>query len=102
MNPNHTTPVNRQAASLFTKKRHTETVQQAIEQAAEKLINGSLNKYISEVFGSEQFGPEPLVEFSIKIRRDPASAGKFHYHSKVTVSHELGNGFRLHSLSAQP
>lgn len=101
MNPEHTKPINRQASTLFTRKRHTETVQQAIDAAAEKLLNGSLNKYLAEVFSTDQFGPEPTVEYTIKIRRDPASPGKFSYQAKVKVAHQLGNDFRLHGLSAQ-
>jgi hypothetical protein len=92
----------RPTPSIFAKKRHTDTVQQALDGAAERLINGQLNKYLADVFfGNDQFGPEPEVEFSIKIRRDPATPGKFSYMAKTKVSHDLGSAFRLHGLSGQ-
>lgn len=101
MDHDHMKPINRQAASMFTRKRRVDTVQQALDGAAERMLNGGLNGYLAEAFGSEQFGPEPVIEYSIKIHRDPASPGKFSYYAKVKVSHQLGNDFRLHGLSAQ-
>jgi hypothetical protein len=94
-------PVNRQAANLFSKKRHTETVQQAVEKAAEDLLNGKLNRYLAEVFGSEAFGPEPMVTFKVSVRRDPAKPGAFSYMCSTQVQHDLGNPFKLYGLSSQ-
>lgn len=95
----NTTPVDKQAALFLSRKRHTNTVQEAVEGAVNHLMSGRLNEQLADVF-TGAFGPEPEVAFTIRIRRDPAHQGKYVYKAETNVLHGIGKGVKLYGLNA--
>jgi hypothetical protein len=78
-------------------KRHTNTLRGALDGAIRHLQKDSILERVDEAF-SGGFGPEPVVDFKIRIRRDAANPEQFTYQSITTVSHEMGDGVKLHGL----
>jgi len=84
----HTTPINRQSALFLSRKRHMETVQEAIDMAASYILNGKLNEQLAQAFTGE-FGQEPTLTVSFSFRRDPKTPGRFSCTRKTKISHDL-------------
>ena len=100
MKPELNSPINRQAALFLSRKRHTETVEEALDGAMNHLNQGSFKDALVNVFAANDFGPEPVVTYKISIRRDVASPGKFCYQASTQVSHHIGEGVKLYGLKA--
>lgn len=92
------TPVNRQAALFLSRKRHTSTVEEALDGAMNHIIHGGFKDALANVFAADDFGPEPVVTFKVSIRRDVASPGCFCYATTTNVSHHIGDGVKLYGL----
>lgn len=81
----------------MTRKRHTETVNEAVQGAVKHLSEKRFEEVLTNAFGGD-FGPEPIVCFTISIRRDPKTPGRFVYTSKTKVTHQIGEGVQLFGL----
>ena len=92
------TPINKQAAIFLSRKRHSETIQDALDGAANHLMSGKLASQAGDVFAGA-FGPEPVLTFSVSIRRDVKTNDQYVYKSTTKVHHEIGEGARLFGLS---
>jgi transcriptional accessory protein Tex/SPT6 len=99
MNNNPNKPINRQAALFLSRKRHTNTVEEAIDGAMNYLVNGTFKDALAEIFSTEAFGPEPVVSFKMRIRKDVASPGKFYYTASTSVSHHIGDEIKFAGLN---
>ena len=73
-------------------------MQEAIDGSIAHLSDGKFLDAASRIFSTAEFGPEPELVYSISIRRDVASSGKFVYSAKTTVSHEVGAGVKFYHL----
>lgn len=93
-------PVDKQASMFLTRKRRIETVSEALEGAANHLINGGMHENLANVF-SGSFGPEPWVAFTVTIRRDPKDPGLFTYSSKTKIGHEIGTPVSFYGLKPE-
>ena len=91
-------PINKQAALFLSRKRHSETIQDAIDGAANHLMSKHLSKQVSDVFAGG-FGPEPVLTFTVRIRRDVKTNDQYCYSTATKVSHHIGEGVRLFGLS---
>lgn len=85
-------------SALFqSRKRHCNTVQEALDGAIAHLESGRIQEQIADVFAGG-FGPEPTVTFQISIRKDVATPGSFVYQAQTKMTHEIGSPVRLHGL----
>jgi hypothetical protein len=91
-------PINKQAALFLSRKRHSETIQDAIDGAANHLMSGKLAEQFSDVVAAG-FGPEPVLTFTVRIRRDVKTNDQYCYSTATKVSHHIGEGVRLFGLS---
>ena len=94
------TPINKQAGLFLSRKRHSETITQAIEGSIAHLTKKRLQDACAHAFTGE-FGPNPVVTMVIKIRRDPKESGKFTYSRKTEISHEIEDAFNLYGLKPE-
>lgn len=96
----HSTPINKQSAIFLSRKRQIETVSEAIDGAVKHLLSGKIQEQLAEVF-TGAFGPEPVVTYTIMIRRDVANPAKFAYSSKTQVKHNIGGEAKFYGLDAK-
>ena len=91
------TPVDKQAALFLSRKRHCDTLQEALEGAVNHLVSGKISEQLAAVFAGG-FGPEPSFSFQITIRQDPTCPGTFSYMATSKVTHDVGKAVRLYGL----
>ena len=91
-------PINKQAALFLSRKRHSETIQDALDGAANHLMSGKLARQFSDIVEAG-FGPEPVLTYSVTLRRDVKTNDLYCYSSKTIVSHHIGEGMRLFGLN---
>jgi hypothetical protein len=92
------TPINKQAALFLSRKRHSETIQDALDGAANHLMSGKLARQFSDIMEAG-FVPEPILTYSVKLRRDVKTNDQYCYSSKTSVSHHIGESTQLFGLS---
>lgn len=94
-------PVNLQAALFMSRKRHCETVTEALEGAAMRLTGNEFKNQLAAAFSTDNFGPEPVVKMTVTIRRDVQSPGKFVYKCNANITHHIGCEISLYGLKPE-
>lgn len=95
------TPVNKQAATLLSRKTRVETVSDALDLAAMNVCGPAFKAAIAEIFSEGKFGPEPVLTMSISVRKNGDLSGRFAVVTRTKVVHTVTEGRTLFGLEAK-
>lgn len=85
---------------LQHRKTRVANIRQALNGAIAHLTSERMPTIIAEIFHGDPppYGPDPVLSYTITIRRDAADPTKLTYIGKTKVTHDVGDGVKFHGL----
>lgn len=85
----NTTPVNKQASIFLSRKNRVNTIQEALDRFAEKLIGKEVSENIRQLMALDSQGGRSALIIAITIRRDPKTQSHYHADMKTNLKQEI-------------